>query len=72
MADMKDLNEEQLESVTGGYVHKNGPQWEIINDRTGSVMIKVKTKEIAQSIAKKNKQSPKEISDKQLSISRDK
>lgn len=55
------LEDENLEAVTGGYIHRNGSQWEVINDKTGTVMIRVSTKETAISIAKKNKQSTREI-----------
>ena len=38
------LEDENLEAVTGGYIHRNGSQWEVINDKTGTVMIRVSTK----------------------------
>lgn len=66
MSDIKKIEDEQLDSAAGGFVHRNGAGWEVIRDKTGSVMVRVQNKETAQSIAKKNKQSPREISDAQL------
>ena len=66
------LEDENLDSVAGGYVHRKGAQWEVISDKNGGVMVRVQTKETAQSIAKKNKQSPKEITDAQLEFLRNK
>lgn len=66
MEEIKKIEDENLENISGGFVHKDGARWEVIHDKTGSVMIRVINKSTAQSIAKKNKQSPKEITDAQL------
>ncbi len=66
----KELNENQLDNVSGGYIIHNpspyGFDWQVIDDNTGYAVGRYNTKEEALKMAEKKLQSSKELTPEEI------